>query len=147
MILRSDCALMDAWVKVLQANLRYWPWVSECSGRPVCPGWMVSRPCLWRLSRCCCWTCWTCRSCCWKANCCADTCCWWHTHKTHIQHAGGAHTFKITEFIIKVVKSNTMLFHRRPRLADFKCAYPRQINATVINFGSKYGFVWSTQDR
>lgn len=64
----------------------HWPWVRECSGRLVCPGWMERSPCLWRLSRCCCWTCWTCRSCCWKANCCADTWCWWHKRGALANH-------------------------------------------------------------
>lgn len=72
-------------------EIGHWPWVSEWSGRPVCPGWIVSRPCLWRWSRCCCWTCWTWRSCCWKASCCADT---YTQTRTHIKHAWHTHSSK-----------------------------------------------------
>lgn len=48
------------------------PCARECRGR-LWFAWMDSRPCLCRLSRCCCCSCWTWRSCCWNANCCVET--------------------------------------------------------------------------
>ncbi len=72
------------------------PWVRECRGR-VWLGWMDRSPCLCRLRRCCCWSCWTWSKLLMERHCCTDTC--WgrrrederstyhpHTHKQLWQH-------------------------------------------------------------
>lgn len=48
------------------------PCCRDCMAAVGCSG---TRPCLWRLRMCCCWSCCIWISCCWKANCLLPSCC------------------------------------------------------------------------
>lgn len=48
------------------------PCCRDCMAAVGCMG---TRPCLWRLRICCCWSCCIWISCCWKASCLLPNCC------------------------------------------------------------------------
>lgn len=95
-------------------ELQFFSWMCVHVHIPCCRVCMAAvgcsgtRPCLWRLRMCCCWSCCIWISCCWKASCLLPNCCKPQDKRQRVKQLGNS-VLSLTKLVKKFIHSYFML--------------------------------------
>lgn len=95
-------------------ELQFFSWMCVHVHIPCCRVCMAAvgcsgtRPCLWRLRMCCCWSCCIWISCCWKASCLLPNCCKPQDKRQRVKQLGNS-VLNVPKLVKKFIHSYFML--------------------------------------